>query len=65
MPETVVFGLTGVVLGTLLWDFFPPLSALNAAGPTTNLLGHVAGLGRGVVLAASLHVLEQNGAFDK
>jgi hypothetical protein len=65
VPESVVFGLTGVVLGTLLWDFFPPLSALNATGPTPNLVGHAAGLGWGIVLAVSLHGLDQNGAFNK
>ncbi|MFC6873519.1 hypothetical protein ACFQGI_09070 [Halobellus sp. GCM10025813] len=65
VPETVVLGLTGVVLGTLLWDFFPPLSALNATGATPNLVGHAAGLGWGIVLAASLHVLEQNEAVDR
>lgn len=65
VAETVVLGFTGVVLGTLLWDFFPPLAALNATGPTTNLVGHAAGLGWGIVLAASLHGLDRNGVFNR
>ncbi|WP_311174134.1 hypothetical protein [Halobellus ordinarius] len=65
VTETVVFGLTGVVFGTLLWDFFPPLSALATTGPTTNLVGHAAGLGWGVVLAVSLHGFDRNEAVDR
>jgi hypothetical protein len=64
VSEAVVLGLTGVVPGTLLWDLFPPLSALATTGPTTNLVGHTAGLGWGIVFAVS-HVLDRNEAVDR
>ena len=57
--EGVVFGVTSVVLGALLWDLFVPLPALQSSGPTTSLTGHAAGLTWGVILAASLVAIEE------
>lgn len=57
--EAVILGVTTVILGALLWGLFPPLAALDASGPTTNLVGHAAGLGWGFVLAAGVLVPER------
>ncbi|MGQ4557398.1 hypothetical protein [Halobellus sp. GM3] len=59
IQETAILGVTAVVLGALLWDFFPPRTALAASDPTTNLVGHAAGLGWGLVLATAVVVLER------
>jgi hypothetical protein len=59
VQEGVILGVTGVVLGALLWDLFAPLPALHSSGPTTNLIAHAAGLTWGVILAAGLGAIDQ------